>query len=179
MEAWLKSNAPAVFAGLNPPASPRQIADAQAALGVALPAECIATFQIHNGQASDSPGLFDAWEFLSLERIVDEWRVWKDLLDGGDFQGSESESTGFTVKEWWSPRWIPLTYDGAGNHDSLDLHPGPKGRTGQIIKMWHDAPERPVVATSYGAWIAAFASDMQRGRCRFSEDYNGVIRGEE
>ena len=179
IETWLQSNAPDVLAGLNPPASQQQISDAEAALGITFPADCIATFRIHNGQSSDSPWLFDAWEFLSLERILDEWRVWKDLLDGGDFKDSRSDSTGATVEDWWCPLWIPLTYDGAGNHDSLDLNPGPKGRKGQIIKMWHDESERPLVATSYAEWIAGLASDMERGLCRFSEEYNGVIRGEE
>lgn len=176
IETWLKSNAPDVLAGLNPPASAQQIAHAEAVLGIKLPADCVATFRLHNGQHSNSPGLFDAWEFLSLERILDEWRVWKDLLDGGDFKDARSNPSGITVTDWWSPLWIPLTYDGAGNHDSLDLNPGPKGRSGQIIKMWHDDSDRPLVASSYAEWIAGYASDMERGLCCFSEEYNGVIR---
>lgn len=179
IESWLKANAPQVYEGLNPPATPEQIEAAEAALGIKLPLEFVASYRIHNGQSSDSPWLFDAWEFLSLERIVEEWTVWKDLLDGGDFKDSRSGSVGFTVEDWWCPLWIPITYDGAGNHDSLDLKPGPKGRKGQIIKMWHDDSERPVVSASYSDWIAGWAYDMERGLCKFSEEYNGIIRGDE
>lgn len=179
IESWLKANAPAIYEGLNPPASAQQVADAEKALGVRFPADCVASFQIHNGQKFDSPWLFDAWELLSLERIVDEWKVWKDLLDRGDFRESRSVSFGATVDDWWSPLWIPLTYDGAGNHDCLDLSPGPEGRSGQIIKMWHDDVERTVMAPSYEAWFSGFASDLKNGRCKFSEEYNGVIRDEE
>ena len=35
----------------------------------------------------------DAWEFLSLSRMLDEGRIWKGLLDGGDLAGCE-ERTG-------------------------------------------------------------------------------------
>src|SRR4051794_35108963 len=123
IEKWLGANAPEVLGGLNPPATPVQISQAEAALGIAFPHDLRDTFLIHNGQASHPPWLLDGWEFMSVERIVDEWKVWKDLLDGGDFTGMESDSEGYTVTDWWGPLWIPLTYDGSGNHHCLDLNP--------------------------------------------------------
>lgn len=54
IESWLKANAPAIYEGLNPPASAQQVADAEKALGVRFPADCVASFQIHNGQKFDS-----------------------------------------------------------------------------------------------------------------------------
>src|SRR5688572_27897166 len=119
IEKWLDANAPEVLRGLNPPATRAQIADAEAELGVSFPEEVVDTFLIHNGQASDTPWLLDGWEFMSLERIVDEWKIWKGLLDSLDFEGINSESDGHTVTDWWNARWIPLTYDGSGNHHCL------------------------------------------------------------
>src|SRR5690349_20028435 len=113
MEAWLETNASQVRRGLNPPATQTQIAQAEAILGISFPQDIRDTFLIHNGQASDNPWLLDGWEFMSVERIVDEWKVWKDLLDGGDFDGITTVSEGHTVTDWWIPLWIPLTYDGA------------------------------------------------------------------
>lgn len=175
IESWLKLHAPATFEGLNPPATEQQIAEAEAALGIRFPAAVVESFRIHNGQSSESPWLFNGWEFLSLERIVDEWGVWKGLLDGGDFEGCTSEVSDYTVQDWWSPLWIPLTYDACGNHDCLDLNPGVKGQSGQIIKMWHDGEERPLEAESYAAWLEQFASDMEAGRYQMSEEYGAIM----
>jgi hypothetical protein len=36
-------------------------------------------------------GLMDGRELLSLERIQDEWTIWKRLLDDGAFEGVTGE----------------------------------------------------------------------------------------
>src|SRR5262249_22749794 len=121
IEAWLKANAPAVFAFLRPGASARAIAQAETVLGVTLPADVCAFYRIHDG--ADSTVFIEGWELLSLERIADEWRAWKELLDSGTFANFRSESDGRTLTDWWSPSWVPLTYSGSGDHHSLDLAP--------------------------------------------------------
>jgi cell wall assembly regulator SMI1 len=175
IENWLEMNAPEVREGLNPPATPAQIAEAERALGVSFPPDLVEIFLIHDGQNRDTPGLLEGWEFLSLERIVDEWKVWKDLLDGGDFQGSQSKSEGHTVTDWWSPRWIPITYSGSGDHHSVDLNPGPLGQSGQIITMWHDDPFRPVLAPSFRAWLTKLVEDFEAGYYELNDKYGGIV----
>jgi cell wall assembly regulator SMI1 len=175
IETWLAANAPEVLQGLNPPATQAQIASAEAALGVTFPRPLVETFLIHNGQTPDSPYLLDGWEFLSLDRIVEEWEVWKDLLDGGDFEENESDTDGHTVPDWWSPKWIPLTYSGGGDHDCLDLQPGPLGTVGQIIRMWHDGPSREVVAPGVREWLTTFANGLEAGRYILSDEYGGIV----
>src|SRR5687768_13251584 len=115
IEKWLEANAREVAAGLNPPASDEEIAKTEQFLGEALPEDARASFRCHDGQSSDSPGMLDGWELLSLARIRDEWQVWKQLLDGGDFASSVSDGDGATVRsDWWNTAWIPLTYSGGG-----------------------------------------------------------------
>lgn len=175
IEQWLRNNAPTVLAGLNPPATRDEIIQTEAILGISFPQDVVDTFLIHNGQASQTPWLLDGWEFMSLERIVAEWKIWKDLLDGGDFEGSSSISTGYTVTDWWNDRWIPLTYDGAGNHHCLDLAPGDLGTSGQIIVMWHDDYPRKVIAVSYRAWLSDLADAFEAGEYHLSEEYNAIV----
>ena len=164
IEAWLSLHAPAIAAGLNPPASVEALDATERFLGVELPDDVRSSYLRHDGQPQDSPWMLEGWEWLSLERLRDEWKVWKDLLDGGDFEGIESDADGVTVvKDWWNPRWIPLTYSGSGDHHCLDLAPGPGGKLGQIIEMWHDEGSRPVVADSFRAWLAEFADDLEAG----------------
>ena len=118
-------------------------------------------------------------ELLSLSRIREEWNAWKGLLDRGTFEDFRSDSDGRVVKDWWHARWVPLTHDGAGNHYCLDLNPGPEGRAGQIIQMWHDDSERPVVAPSYRAWLAAFADALEAGEDVYSAHYVGLVPPED
>ena len=180
IEAWLNANAPEVAAGLNPPASPDELADTERELGVRFPESVRASFLRHDGQSPDSPGLLDGWEWLSLERVRTEWRVWKELLDDGTFAESESDADGLQVqREWWHPAWIPLTYSGSGDHHCVDLAPGPLGTPGQIIEMWHDEGSRGVVAPSFEAWLADFANELEAGEFTLSDEYGGLVRRED
>src|SRR4051794_14123397 len=157
IESRLRTTAPQVLASLRPGATAAQIAETERFLGVTFPEPVRESYRIHDGQAPDGPGLIDAWEFLSLERIRDEWNVWKGLLDGGEFEGNRSEPDGGVRDDWWNARWVPLTYSGSGDHHSLDLDPGEGGTAGQVILMWHDMPDRPLVAPSFESWLGRFA----------------------
>ena len=180
IEAWLNANAPAVAAGLNPPASPDELAETERYLGVRFPDGVRASFLRHDGQSPDSPWMLDGWELLSLGRIRNEWAVWKELLDDGSFADTESDTDGSAVRtDWWHPAWIPLTYDGGGNHHCLDLAPGPHGAPGQIIEMWHDEGSRPVVAPSFEDWLAGFADALEAGELAFSDEEEALCRRED
>ena len=175
IEAWLAVNAPEVAAGLNPPASEEELAQTERFLAVEFPSDVRASFRRHNGQSGSSPWLLDGWEWLSLQRIRDEWKVWKELLDGGDFEGNESDGDGEIVRrDWWNAVWIPLTYSGSGDHHCLDLAPGPQGTAGQIIEMWHDSGERPMMAPSFRAWLTQFADRLEAGQYAISPEYGGL-----
>jgi cell wall assembly regulator SMI1 len=177
IEAWLAANAPAIAAALNPPASVPELADTEQLLGVQFPEDVRAAYFRHNGQISNSPWMMDGWEWLSLQRIRDEWKVWKELLDGGDFSGIESDADGLVVrKDWWNPAWIPLTYSGCGDHHCLDLAPGPEGTLGQIIEIWHDEGSRPVVARSFREWLTSFADALENNDLVLSEEYGSLVR---
>jgi len=176
MEAWLSSNAPEVLASLQPGATGEAIAEAEAVMGIQFPEVVRQSYRIHDGQLSEGPWLADGRELLSLDRLLDEWRVWKDLLDGGDFDGMTSEPDDFIRNDWWNPAWIPLTYDGAGNHDCLDLAPSAIGSAGQMIDFYHDSAERTRLAGSFDEWMATLAADMETDQLMLSEEYNAIMR---
>ena len=125
------------------------------------------------------PWLLNGWEFLSLQAMCLEWNVWKELLDGGDFEDSQGEPHGPIVSDWWSAGWIPLTYDGSGNHQCLDLNPAQGGQVGQIIQMWHDDAERTVVANSFREWLGSFADGLEHDEYVMSDEYGSVMRKDE
>lgn len=180
IEDWLRVNAPEMLAVLQAGASDAEISELEDFLSMQLPEDVKSSYRIHNGQSGFEYGLINGREFLSLERIKDEWLIWKELFDSGNFQTEEgqeqvSEAAPGIRNLWWSPKWLPLTYDGSGNHDCLDLDPTEGGTVGQIITMWHDAPQREVLALSFRGWLKQYAEDLVSGRLIFSEAEGGIV----
>jgi len=161
LEAIVQDTDPDLLADLAPPATDAEIATLEPALGMSLPADFVACLKIHNGQHGNSHGLFDGSEFLSTSRILQEWRIWKGLLDGGDFEGAEPSPQSSIRPVWWSPAWIPFTYNGAGDHLCLDLDPTDVGIRGQIITLWHDDAVRAKQADSFMQWLTQYVEQMQ------------------
>lgn len=85
IETWLEANAPQMVASLNPPATDAEIEATEKFLEVALPEDMRVIYRLRNGQQSVGHGLFSGWLFLSLQQMREEWDVWKELLDWGDF----------------------------------------------------------------------------------------------
>lgn len=163
IEAWIEAQASPLRAALGPPASEQDLRRAEQALRVELPETFKDLYRVHDGERG-YVGLLGGRELLSIERILDEWNVWKGLLDGGDFVGIESQPEGPIRRDWWNPRWIPISHNGAGDHLCLDLDPASGGIRGQIIEFWHDAAERRVVAPGIGELMEGLATDLEAGR---------------
>lgn len=168
IDSWLEANAPSLLSQLQPGATEAAIQKAEAFLGVEFPEDVKASYRIHNGQSGGS-NLIYAWELLSLERTLEEWQVWQELFAQGEFEFSESQPRGPIRTYWWNPFWIPLTDNGAGDHHCLDLDPAPGGEVGQIIAVWHNYPDRYVIANSFQTWLEKFADDLQAGKYIFAD----------
>ncbi|WP_377161787.1 SMI1/KNR4 family protein [Roseateles sp. UC29_93] len=179
LEDWLAANWPEGLASLNPPATDEEISALEQALGARLPQDFIDCLKIHNGQSDSAGGLFDNADFLSTSAILDQWTVWKELLDSGDFEGIESEPEEGVRNDWWNARWIPFTYNGAGDHYCLDLAPDEAGQVGQVITMWHDSSEREILGNSFAAWLKQYVSDVLAGEYVYSDDYGGLVPKED
>jgi cell wall assembly regulator SMI1 len=178
----LNEIAPEMVNNLNEPVTDEQIKQLEEKISAKFPEEFIEFYKVHNGQDSDGPGLIFCEELLSFERINNEWGIWKGLYDSKTF---EDENGHFTCEPdkgikniWWNPLWIPITYDGSGNHYCLDLDPADSGNYGQIIRMWHDDPSRTFEASSFKIWIEKYANDLVNGKLVYSDDYYGIIEKE-
>lgn len=183
IKAVLQKIAPELLGQLNPGITEKEIKALEASIGTTLPGEVIAFYKVHNGQSGESAGLINGEELLSLERIYDEWFVWKDLLDGRTFEderGPYTSNPQSGIKnDWWNPMWIPLTYNGSGDHICIDLDPAEGGNQGQMIRMWHDDPERSLEAGSFKAWIENYVTLLESGQMVYDEDYFGIYNKED
>ena len=174
-ENWLNIHWPEGLADLNPPATDHEIEELERELGVSLPLDFVASLKVHNGQRNMAGGLFDNSEFLSTREILNQWKVWKDLLDSGDFKGIYSEPAIGVRNDWWNPRWIPVTHNGGGDHYCIDLEPTSDGQSGQVITMWHDMGTREVQANSFLFWIDKYVKAVLAGQYIYLEDFGGLI----
>ena len=164
----------------NAGASDAEFAQLEQLIQAKLPEDFKALYHVFNGQAYEEGYVFDGEEWLSLERMAEEWEVWKGLLDDGEFDDDEEEASEDADPEvkavWWSPLWIPFTYDGSGNHLCLDLDPTSEGTYGQVIRMWHDDPQRPLEAKTFADWVETYIRGMEEGLYVYSEDYGGIFK---
>ena len=177
-EGWLSSNWPEGLSCLNPPASDDQIAQLESKLGFKLPADYIDCLKVHNGQTGFA-GVLDGMEFLSCDEVLSQWRVWKELLDCGDFNDNVSEPDEGVKNDWWNTKWIPFTHNGGGDHLCLDLDPAPTGTVGQVISMWHDMDAREWKAISFAEYFEEYVAGVLAGKYIYDEAYGGIVNSEE
>ena len=129
---WLSLNYSDGLLDLNPPATDAQIEELTIALGVDLPKDFIDVLRIHNGQKGESAWLFDSQEFLSTHRIIEEFNIWKNLLNS-ELKGKLSTADEGVKNDWYNLNWIPFTTDGCGNHYCFDLSPSPTGKKVKLL----------------------------------------------
>jgi cell wall assembly regulator SMI1 len=174
LEGWLQENWAEGLAALQPPATDAQIATLESALGVVLPADYVASLKCHDGQFEASAWIFDQGELLSADAVLAQWKIWRELLDDGDFEDGRSDPHPGIRDDWWNDKWIPFTHNGGGDHLCLDLDPAEGGRAGQVIAMWHDMAERERQGESFGAWFARYVDDVLAGKVCYSEESGGM-----
>lgn len=155
-ETWLNTNNPELLSDLNPPALNSDIQRIEQVINARLPTDFTECLKVHDGQKGNAEGLFDGYEFLSIQNILMSWSAWTDLLQDGDFDDRVAKADAEIQDGWWKKDWIPFATNGRGDFLCLDLAPSDSGHLGQVIKVFHDLPDRSVVSTSFFNWIEGF-----------------------
>jgi cell wall assembly regulator SMI1 len=175
---WLSLNYSDGLLDLNPPASDDEIEELTNTLGVELPEDFIQVLKIHNGQKGEAAWLFDSQEFLSTKRIIEEFNIWKNLLET-ELQGKVSTPDDGVKNDWYNINWIPFTSDGCGDHYCLDLSPNSTGISGQVITLWYESSEREIVSLSFSQWFEEYLCELNTGSLVYSKEYNSIVHKDE
>ncbi|WP_433772131.1 SMI1/KNR4 family protein [Bacillus wiedmannii] len=132
---------------LNEPATIEEIQCVESEMGISFPDELRMLYLAHNGEAKSGPGLFLGLPFLSLDEVLDEWRVWKSIEDDAFFNFDSFSIPAEYIKERYvNQNWIPISKDYGGNNIGIDVDPGEKGRMGQVINFGRDEEVKYVIA---------------------------------
>lgn len=184
IRTWLAANAPEILNRLRPGATGGEIAAVERAVGAALPDDLKIWLSICDG--GEYAGIFltraddafpDALGFepLSIDQIIDEWGMWKSLVDIGEFAGLGVEADRGVADAWWSTSWVPFAGNGAGDYQCVDLGPTGPGTRGQIVGMWHDHGRRDLIASSMTAYLAIIAEELASGRYAYDAENEVVV----
>lgn len=157
---------------LNAPATIEEIQYVESEMGISFPDELRMLYLAHNGEDKSGPGLFFGLPFLSLDEVLDEWRIFKKVEDGGplDFD-AYSIPTKYIKEQYVNKKWIPIGNDAGGNNIAIDLDPDEKGQIGQVINFGRDEEVKYVIANSI--------SDLLRFILQTLKDKNFTIHREE
>lgn len=169
VEAWLQANCPRAYKNLGKPAKDAKVAELEKKLSIKLPNEVIEVYRRHDGQTMGPPIAGD-WKLLPLKSIQAQWEIQKKLLDEGAFADVTATARGPVRPLWWNSRWIPVTFNGSGDLQCIDLDPAEGGKIGQIVVYRHDDEIRECVAESLTAWLNQLATDMEDGKYVVEDD---------
>jgi cell wall assembly regulator SMI1 len=180
---WLERHVPLAHANLAGPASAEQIAEVERVTGQTLPAGVKEVWRLNDGQketmiastANDAIACIPTLSFLSTELAISIWREW-DKLRRTDKGIDELQSCGRSPEDgvvqplYTHPGWIPLWSDPTrADFIGVDLAPGPKGQSGQIINFGRDEEEHRCYAPRFEDLLQILIEEVERGAWPASE----------
>lgn len=155
------------------PASEEQIREFETVIGQRLPKDVRDSYRKYDGQCA-GVGVAYGLAVVPLSEALGQWEQWRDgygqCVEDGSAASLDSGCTsfpdGFVRPVYFDSGWIPVTYDGGGNHIAIDLNPGPKGTRGQVIVFGRDDEFHPVLALSWGQFLTDLADEFEAGNYR-------------
>lgn len=187
IEAGIRQLSPDLAANLAPGATEKEIAAFEKATKQTLPDEVRQHFLCHNGQRGSRRSIpawrrswiFKGLEFMSLKQALTAWRMWREFDDDEDLQEGCRDVGNSTPKDairlgYTDPNWLPLINISQGiDLMGVDLNPGPKGVSGQVINFGRNEDYKRVFAWSWGWFLHELASELEDGNIglQTDEDY--------
>ncbi len=178
LKTWLENNYNEGLDDLNPGATQLHIEELENVIGFKIPEDFATFLKIHNGQKENAGGLSIYGTFLSTTRIIEEWNIWKKLLDEDDIGEYISNPEDGVKNVWWNLKWLPFISSGAGDSICIDCDPDNSGSYGQVITLWHDMSDRKIFASDFHRWFNAYVTSLTSNNYSYSDDYGCIIETE-
>jgi cell wall assembly regulator SMI1 len=186
LDRQIALHAPELSASLRGPATHEQVKDAQAAFGIQLPDEVQQAYLWHDGAIDKrlifedlGPPLFEPFcGWCSLEAMLALWHADRDnygdeLNEDPYFFTEEDPSWNERAIRPWTavpPSWLCIGYSGTRSRVFLDMLPGPRGTTGQLIYSDGEGSVQ-VLSASLREYLGALADGIEGGRVVFVDGH--------
>lgn len=170
IDTWFEAFAPAYAHTFLPGVMDKELAEAEAILGITLPADLKATYRIHNGVTTSNEIFLHGKDLYPLEGMIEKWNRYRDL---SKFDPAWAQRAPIWVTEriyptqpvqpvWWHQAWLPFmgTFD---NFWCLDLAPAPSGQVGQILEWDHEVGPWQVPFLSLEQLLSTYAVQLEAG----------------
>lgn len=161
LDRWLARNAPRTYRELNPPARPKEIAAAEARIGVRLPGDLKASLLRHDGAELGRGSFFFVYRLTPIKEIVRDWKISCEVAEDWMPPGAK-EPEGYVDPEgfWWHGSVVPFAMDLGG--DSLVLDG--KGRVGRFFNEEGLSFKGDWAWPSYADFLEDVADALEKGR---------------
>jgi cell wall assembly regulator SMI1 len=175
VETWLQKHHPDKTEMLAPGATLSELAALERGLGFELSEDLRAFLLEHDGESDAAVGLFEGFELMSTDSILDDWTTMVDVTASwGENEGLDPVQG--VRRRHWHRGWVSIADDGAGNTFCVDLDPDVGGRFGQVLFRDHEVGPEHVVAPSLLEWLVELAERLKAGRAHVWSD--GSIHSE-
>ena len=176
---WIKKYLPEVNDDLHTGANKPMLTNLEEMLDVKFDAAFKSLYQSHNGQKNNvSTGFFYGMEFLSVDRIISQWKKSTFVLRPNapelNLNQFAKSYRPLTVKPYYaSTKWIPFAFDWGGNFLGLDFDPDSNGTIGQVINFGRDEDVKYVLAPSFAEFINWYAEELANGNFSITSEESG------
>ncbi|CAF2072352.1 unnamed protein product [Rotaria magnacalcarata] len=151
IESWLSKNAPNVLHQLNKPiSSVDELDKAEAILGAKFPPSVREAYTYHDGESTESTGLFGGWRWLPLREII-QWN--NEQMQYGQKHQFLDFKPSFMI-----PLLVlnnDLRYVETSGDDGLEET--------LVIEWNHEQPSRDVKYGSFANYLSTFAERLESG----------------
>lgn len=170
IDAWFQNFAPTRAADLLPGVTPEELGEAEARLGLTLPADFKASYRMHNGAGGHGYLLMGYPDFYPLAYVHSFAEIFRDHLQDPNWAGQEPGfvsdhlSQSLPMQPVWCPaQWVTFAGDGSGYQWCIDLAPAPGGKWGQVTAWDHEYGPAAVLFPDFVSLLATYADQLEAG----------------
>ncbi len=153
--------------GLRKGVSEKTLSAAEKKMKLTLPSDFRASLLLHDGQEGEQEELFE-WmpgcsPLASLEAIVEQWADEVDNIDEDDDDDEPAvDEDPRLYRAIFHAKRVPIAgtpyWDGDNTH--IDLFPGPKGKSGQLVTFVTEC-DRVVLGESFSAALESYVDAVE------------------
>jgi cell wall assembly regulator SMI1 len=176
--AWVRLNAPRVFATLLSPSSPDVLESLSDRYGRPFPPELVDLYRCFGGQPPWAetllPSDIDNGASFTVLTPDEAFSVWSDRVAfGRDVPAVNQMQFDASVgvrAVYFHRGWVPFASNGSTCLLCIDQAPADSGHEGQVVAYWDDVQERRVVARNLPELLAAALQASRDGRAVYEQD---------